>query len=83
MGCTGPGLRYDARPSEARRRHRNAGGRLSVEITVGPDLIRVIFAGMLTGKDLVHAASRADEIERDLDPPPSPAGSALSPPTAG
>lgn len=41
---------------------------MSVEITVGPDLIRVIFAGMLTGKDLVYAASRADQIERDLNP---------------
>jgi stage II sporulation SpoAA-like protein len=47
---------------------------LSVEIAVEPDLIRVTFAGVLTGKDLADVASAADEIERGRDPVPNRLG---------
>ena len=44
---------------------------MSVEITVGRDLIRVTFTGVLTGKDLADVAAAADEIERGRDPVPN------------
>ena len=43
---------------------------MSVEITVGPDLIRVTFSGVLTGRDLAEVATIADDIERGRDPVP-------------
>jgi len=43
---------------------------LSVEIAVGPDLIRVTLSGVLTDQDLETIASAADDIERDTNPVP-------------
>lgn len=44
---------------------------MSVEIVPHADLIRVTLSGTLTDQDLSTIASRADEIERDLDPVPN------------
>jgi hypothetical protein len=59
------------------RRHRwpwvqgaFAGGRLSVEITIGPGFIRATLSGTLTGEDLVRLAAAADEIGPGRDPVP-------------
>lgn len=44
---------------------------MSVDIAVGPDLVRVTFSGVMSGKDLSYVASAAEEIERGLDPVPN------------
>lgn len=43
---------------------------MSVEIAVGPDIVRVTISGTLTGQDLAYVASAADDIERDRNPVP-------------
>lgn len=58
-------------PRRRSHRRQRAGGRLSVEIDIGLDLIRVTFAGVLTGGDLAYVASAGDDIEGGLDPVPN------------